>query len=407
MEGDGVKMLNNGEDLKLNNEDGSMDSIISIDFFKDIIPDYKNKTFEQARQWLIDHKLIGKDAKTYTISYRIPTQAQSSINPLKFVDVIPIVRDTIILPKDFVSLTGSDFDIDKLYLSRLNVNMENINHPDDMFTYSNRVDPDNRKETLDTLKKAFTNRLLSSYLTLLMDKNSANTKWRSIDDDTKLWSEVYKDLYSAKSHAIESMSQDTLAYQTQVKNNFVVGKIGIGPFALANNNHIYTMLYNISLSAGEDSWLNSVGEEGLNMGTLYQSHDIYGKSILSWLSGGINVHVDIARDPFVTSLNINKYTYSIAIFMLRAGFGKNALWFLNQPVIKELSRRQNLITGEYLKKSNKNLFDARKDVMDEYKEELLNAIPKEVLDRRIQLPPDLGFFVEKVTLRNFIIPSEY
>jgi hypothetical protein len=161
------------------------------------------------------------------------------------------------------------------------------------------------------------------------------------------------------------------------------------------------------LSAGEDSWLNSVGEEGLNMGTLYQSHDIYGNSILSWLSGGINVHVDIAKDPFVTSLNINKYTYNIAIFMLRAGFGKNALWFLNQPVIKELSRRQNLITGEYLKKSNKNLFDARKDVMDEYKEELLNAIPKEVLDRRIQLPPDLGFFIEKVTLRNFIIPSEY
>ena len=62
--------------------------------------------------------------------------------------------------------------------------MENIEDADQMFIYSNSVDPDNKKETLDTLKNAFTNRLLSSYITLLTDKNSANTKWRSIDKDT-------------------------------------------------------------------------------------------------------------------------------------------------------------------------------------------------------------------------------
>ena len=208
------KTLNDGYELQLKNPDGSMDAVISIDFFKDVIPDYENKTFEQARDWLIKHKLIGPEAKTFTISYRIPTQAQSSINPLKFVDVIPIVRDTIILPKDFVSLTGSDFDIDKLYLSRLNINMENIENPDQMFIYSNSVDPNNKKETLDTLKNAFTNRLLSSYITLLMDKNSANTKWRSIDKDTQLWEEVYNDLYDVEKAPIQSMSQDTLAYQT-------------------------------------------------------------------------------------------------------------------------------------------------------------------------------------------------
>jgi predicted secreted acid phosphatase len=138
--------------------------------------------------------------------------------------------------------------------------MENIENPDQMFIYSNSVDPNNKKETLDTLKNAFTNRLLSSYITLLMDKNSANTKWRSIDKDTQLWEEVYNDLYDVEKAPIQSMSQDTLAYQTQVKNNFVVGKIGIGPFALANNNHIYTMLYNISLSDNESSWLHSVGK---------------------------------------------------------------------------------------------------------------------------------------------------
>jgi len=135
MEGDDVKTLNDGKDLKLINDDGSMDAIISIDFFERLIPGYENKTFEEARQWLIDHKLIGQDAKTYTISYRIPTQAQSSINPLKFVDVIPVVRDTIILPKDFTRLTGSDFDIDKLFLSRMHINPETVEDENNMFTF--------------------------------------------------------------------------------------------------------------------------------------------------------------------------------------------------------------------------------------------------------------------------------
>jgi hypothetical protein len=46
MEGFGDKTINNGQDLQLKNPDGSMDSVISIDFFKKIIPDYDNKTFE-------------------------------------------------------------------------------------------------------------------------------------------------------------------------------------------------------------------------------------------------------------------------------------------------------------------------------------------------------------------------
>jgi hypothetical protein len=108
------------------------------------------------------------------------------------------------------------------------------------------------------------------------------------------------------------------------------------------------MLYGISLG-DENSLLRSLGEDGLDMGTLSGDRDIYGNSILSWLSGGINAHVDIAKDPFVTKLNVNKYTYNITNFLIRAGFGRNGLWFLNLPVIKELASRMNGISGQYLK----------------------------------------------------------
>jgi len=80
-------------------------------------------SFEEIRKWLKDTGVIGKNAKAAILSYRIPTQAVASINALKCVDVIPVVRDTAILPKLFTTITGADFDIDKLFISTVWYNM--------------------------------------------------------------------------------------------------------------------------------------------------------------------------------------------------------------------------------------------------------------------------------------------
>nr|UWG25108.1 MAG: RNA polymerase Rpb1, domain 2 [Bacteriophage sp.] len=81
-------------------------------------------SYNEARQWLLDHNIIGKKATSNTIGYRIPTQAQSSIHALRFVDVVPAIKSTVILPTEFTKITGSDFDIDHLYLARYNVNKD-------------------------------------------------------------------------------------------------------------------------------------------------------------------------------------------------------------------------------------------------------------------------------------------
>ena len=109
----------NGKRLQMINEEGSMDSVISIDYFQDILP--KNLSFNEARQWLIDHEIIGDKAKANTIGYRIPTQAQSSIHALRFVDVVPAVKSTVILPTEFTKITGSD----KLYQCSNQYNIKN------------------------------------------------------------------------------------------------------------------------------------------------------------------------------------------------------------------------------------------------------------------------------------------
>lgn len=104
------KMLNNGIALKtIDEKDGSLQAIVSINLFKHIIPNYDKITFTEARQWLLDHNIIGENAEPSAIGYRIPTQAQASIQALKFMDVLPeIMGDTIVLPEDFTKQTGSD-----------------------------------------------------------------------------------------------------------------------------------------------------------------------------------------------------------------------------------------------------------------------------------------------------------
>lgn len=109
----------NGKRLQMINEEGSMDVVISIDYFQDILP--KNLSYNEARQWLLDHNIIGEKATSNTIGYRIPTQAQSSIHALRFVDVVPAVKSTVILPTEFTKITGSD----KLYQCSNQYNIKN------------------------------------------------------------------------------------------------------------------------------------------------------------------------------------------------------------------------------------------------------------------------------------------
>jgi len=56
-----------------------MQVMLSMNFFKDVIPDFNNKTYEQQRQWLFDNNIIGDNAKPFGVGYRIPTQGMSSM----------------------------------------------------------------------------------------------------------------------------------------------------------------------------------------------------------------------------------------------------------------------------------------------------------------------------------------
>lgn len=301
----------NGKRLQMINEEGSMDAVISIDYFQDILP--KNLSYNEARQWLLDHNIIGEGATSNTIGYRIPTQAQSSIHALRFVDVVPAVKSTIILPTEFTKITGSDFDIDHLYLARYNVNKDG----------GYEFDP----ESAEGLQ----NSIIESILTILKDKKSLNILYKSIDNDTELVTRIADEIPEQGNTKSVAYNFGTLHEQVTRKNDYITGKTGIGPFALNVTNHILTTLYGVKFK--ESSFTQVTGITGFD-----QILDEDNNQISSWLSAFINAHVDIVKDPYISKLNVNGFTYNMINLLARNGKGKQGLYFLCQPIIREMAK---------------------------------------------------------------------
>lgn len=110
-------LLNGGREIRWNTQNGSMEVMLSINFFRPVVPQEYQKTYGMMRQWLIDHDVInGKKTdgsqshpKPFGIGYRIPTQGMSSMFAMTVADVLPTQSgDTIVVPREFTAQTGSD-----------------------------------------------------------------------------------------------------------------------------------------------------------------------------------------------------------------------------------------------------------------------------------------------------------
>lgn len=401
----GSRAINDGKPLLNINEDGSMDAIISINLFSHIIPDYSNKSFIEARNWLIKHNIIGQEAGPMAMGYRIPTQGLSSIAGLRIADVLPsVVGDTIILPDEFTTQTGSDFDIDKLYIARYNFDKEGNKiefkkqKSDESFDkylkrryteeqggileesdrgYSATITLYNRwLESIGSptnmyeanSREANENLLLDTYLSVLTDKKNVDETRLPLDKVTGIIKEEILPIVDGKGKLGDRIPFRELSptYQMNKKYEYSGGKTGIGPFALNNKNHVLTQLANLKFS--DISLLQRLGFVGLD-GIKSRNEIVYqrdekgnilldeqgnpikiqeeGLRILDWISAMINAHVDVAKDPYVIRLNVRQYTYNICNFLLRVGYGKDTFYFLPQQILKDMASAYDKASGIY------------------------------------------------------------
>lgn len=256
-------------------------------------------------------------------------------------------------------------DIDKLFLSGLNYKVEGV---ENIYGY---VEQHLVKESELTEEHQLQNKIIDMYLALLIDKKdnggprNVQILHRSIDNDTDLAKSVLKDIEgSGKSKTETPYSFYSLARQTASKNDYITGRVGIGPFALNNNNQILTMTYHISFRESQSSLLSTLG-----LSRLDKQLDVDGNSIMSWISAMINAHVDIAKDPWISRLNVNPFSYNITNLLLRTGWGGNTFYFLTQPIMKQMADAYVKASSQYMQQNGSTYSRQQqsiKDVAEQY-----------------------------------------
>ena len=312
----GSNAVAGGKRLVNINPDGSMDAIISINLFRHVIPNFDKLSFTEAKKWLIDAGIIydpqnPDKAKPMAIGYRIPTQGLSSIAGIRIKDVLPSnVGDMIILPDEFTTQTGSDFDIDKLYIARYNYDKDGkkiefkglqkvLNEHNELVDESFEAylhrrfieeqgtgsyeESERGKDAVQQLydswlksignptnvyeansREANENLLLDTYMTVLTDKKTVDQTRLPLDKVTGIIKDEILPIVDGvrESKGVIPFKELSPTYQMNKKYEYSGGKTGIGPFALNNKNHILTQLANLKFK--ENSLLKALGFIGLN-----------------------------------------------------------------------------------------------------------------------------------------------
>jgi hypothetical protein len=270
------------------------------------------------------------------------------------------------------SLTGSDFDIDKLFVARYNYDKNgNRIKFETKEDYTNRL----REVGLDdetivrkvyeryngktdfeaNSKEANENMLLDMYISVISNPLNFAEARQPLDTVTDylkdtILKEVDTITGQGKRTSKSQLYYATPAFQSRTKAELNGGKFGIGPFALANAHQVLTQL--VKLRFKPNKILRDYG-----ISNLYgiQSNDRNKINILDWLSALINAHVDVAKDPYIIRLNVRKLTFSMTNFLIRSGKGESTFYFLPQQILKDFAIEYDKYSGFYnVDTQNKN-----------------------------------------------------
>ena len=268
------------------------------------------------------------------------------------------------------------FDVDKLYIATLAYNNgEKIQEGDEDFEAN-----------------GYANTLLQHYIDLISDDKNYSNARGSIDVITEmLQSELVKPVLTEKRNGyIGGMDQLLPSFQSLRKQEFSSGKSGIGPFALNVTNLALTQYSHLTFNYGKDA----IGKGGYDFGDLDAVYGQDGNRISDWLSAMVNANVDVAKDPYIFSLNVNQFTYKYTNFLLRAGKGLSTFTLLAQPLLKDYANLVNNGGGIY----GKNL-DEDYESSDKYtsarKEALRKVVNKTVSRLRGMINKNSELFTEE------------
>jgi hypothetical protein len=189
------------------------------------------------------------------IGYRIPTEAKYSMCPIKIVGFLPVTAgEGIMMPKELTTLSGSDYDVDKLYVMRYSFNIKYDKSKNNQIIVEDTVDEKSKNDNylIDTAFGFLTNPLteqeqftpggfedVKRYSYLIAAYLNGNRTWEQL---SAMSTDKLKDLAKTNENLIYPQTQ--VAYH---KQNMVAAKL-IGVFAVANVSHAFMALGNAEIN---------------------------------------------------------------------------------------------------------------------------------------------------------------
>jgi len=257
------------------------------------------------------------------VTYRIPNQGMSSNDAMEIVGILPPgVGDSIIAYDAVPAKTGSDFDIDKMY-----VMMPNL-HVDKTTGKVTAVPHDENSKSM----KSVQNRLIDLYSSILKSEHAYDKVMTSID------ASFFKDdiIGMFPETSLEDLTFYSPAYQMKTKFEYLSGKIGVAQTANQLVDHMVNRHQNITF----DGYLGIGAKDNFGNTKFDNEYDINnGHSIADAISAFLNAYVDIAKDPYISRGNHNGITSGVTFMLLRAGTPVE--WvnrFVAQPMLAEMTR---------------------------------------------------------------------
>lgn len=319
--------------LRAYDENGRMEVKLSISFFDDVLKaaGLQDASFDEQAAFIMENQeLLG-------LSYRVPTQAQSSTIAVSIVELLPPQRGAIIMfPSGITARTGSDFDIDKMFLARPNFEVVEVNGKKVLKKIQYNIDEILSGDLSNIKDKQLQNALLDMFDTVLTSENHFADTQTPLDVAIDPLKSLSKKVRSARGMSedvdLDDLWDLTPVYQTDQKVKNQGSDNGIGPMALNLAFQFFIQASGLKLSPNDE--LVKLGLSELN-----KIYNRDGGKISDNCSGQVTAHVDAVKDNYIGAMNVNQYTYDVTSFLTALGFGDGVYGLLGQPIVIRLAQK--------------------------------------------------------------------
>lgn len=327
-----------------------------------------------------DGKLIFDTSLRDFIGYRIPTEGNCSIFNCHIADFLPnCLGETIIVPSEFIAITGSDFDIDKMFTMMYeNKKTKDGRFVKDSITFSDKKDIKGslQKASKKQVNNAFidisksiirSNNSLPrnihpssypflkklSYLTTILNNIGISQleqgKLKKLQNIQEVLSMDESELESMCDEYAKQLTPMSLQSILDIHENNNAGKTLIGIYAV--NTGLHNILMNVNNKVKNLHFIR-IGTSSKNPNDIYSTdtfkHDVDREGrLISFNCGEFQASSkDNGKDPILYALGQNKATAPLANIMTLAGFTTyDIALFFNQPIVKDIVKEYNRQIG--------------------------------------------------------------